>query len=228
MRNECRSGDKSWLRPVTRRRALVALSCLALLTGGGPVRAATGLSEPAQQWVGAFTNDGLALLRDRTASTEQQVARFRQLLDTYFAIDAIGRWVLGRYWRQATEQERQDYLALFEDFVVYGYVQRFSEYSGETIRIVNAADNADGSATVNSLVERRNSDQPIRVDWRVSRSDDGAMRLTDVVIENVSLSQTYRADFAATLQQQGGDISGLLAVLRQRVAAQKAQLGIRP
>lgn len=211
--------------PVTRRHAVVGLIGMTLLKSARPARAAN-LAEPARQWVEAFINDGLVLLRNRTASTEQQVVHFRQLLHSYFALDAIGRWALGRYWRQATEAERQDYLQLFEDFVVYGYVERFSEYSGETIRIVRAVDNPDDSAMVYSLVDRANSNQPVNVDWRVSRDSSGTMRMTDVVIENVSLSQTYRSDFAAALQQQNGSIAGLLTVLHQRIDAQKAQLGL--
>lgn len=211
--------------PVTRRHVVVGLIGMILLKSARPARAAN-LAEPARQWVEAFINDGLVLLRNRTTSTEQQVVHFRQLLHSYFALDAIGRWALGRYWRQATEAERQDYLQLFEDFVVYGYVERFSEYSGETIRIVRAVDNPDDSAMVYSLVDRANSNQPVNVDWRVSRDSSGAMRMTDVVIENVSLSQTYRSDFAAALQQQNGSIAGLLTVLHQRIDAQKAQLGL--
>lgn len=215
------------LAMLTRRgvvRLLLLSPCLAI-GATFSARAAT-LAPAAKEWVEAFTREGLQLLRDGAAAPEQQVSRFRELVRRYFAIDAIARWVLGRYWNRATPEERDEYLRLFEDFVVYGYVKRFSDYSGENIRIVRALDNPDGSATVESLVERSSGQQPINVDWRVSSDSAGAIRMTDVVIENVSLSQTYRADFASALQQQGGAITGLLTVLRQRIAAQKAQLGI--
>lgn len=226
MRKQRDYGEERRLLPVTRRRVVVGLIGITLLMRSGSVRAADEMAEPARKWVESFINDGLVLLRDRAASTDQQVGRFRQLLHSYFALDAIGRWALGRYWRQATASEQQKYLRLFEDFVVYGYVERFSEYSDETIRIVRAVDNSDGSAMVYSQVERANSNQPVSVNWRVSRDSSGTMRMTDVVIENVSLSQTYRSDFASAMQQQDGSITGLLTVLRQRIDAQKAQLGL--
>jgi phospholipid transport system substrate-binding protein len=62
------------------------------------------------------------------------------------------------------------------------------------------------------------------VQWRVA-SKDGEHRITDVVVENVSLSQTWRSDFAATMQQ-GGGMAGLLAAIGERVAALKRDLGI--
>jgi ABC-type transport system involved in resistance to organic solvents, auxiliary component len=212
---------------LNRRTVVRALLLSPLLAAGFACSASAATTVPAATaWVEAFTGDGLRLLKQKDATAVDQAAHFRELLRRYFAIGAIARWVLGRYWNQATAAEREQYLQLFEDFVVYGYVERFSAYSGENIRVVRGVDNPDGSVTIMSVVERPGGQQPINVGWRVSGDDTGTTRMTDVVIENVSLSQTYRSDFASALQQQGGTVAGLLGVLQQRIAAQKAQLGI--
>lgn len=226
----CTDAAQRGFRHVPRldRRTVVRALLLSpwLVSGIGLSASAATSVQAATAWVKAFTGDGLQLLKQKDATAVDRAARFRELLHRYFAIGAIARWVLGRSWNQATAEEREQYLQLFEDFVVYGYVERFSEYSGEDIRIVRGVDNPDGSVTIMSVVERPGGQQPINVSWRVSGDDAGAMRMTDVVIENVSLSQTYRSDFASALQQQGGTVAGLLNVLQQRIAAQKAQLGI--
>ncbi|MDP6403471.1 MAG: N-acetylneuraminate synthase family protein, partial [SAR202 cluster bacterium] len=46
------------------------------------------------------------------------------------AVETIGQFVLGRYWRKATEAERREYLKLFEDLIVETYVDRFTKYTG--------------------------------------------------------------------------------------------------
>ncbi|NJO55563.1 MAG: ABC transporter substrate-binding protein [Rhodospirillales bacterium] len=210
------------------RRSLLLAAAAALILGTGVGRqgyAADSSSQAAEAWLETFIAQGLSLLQDRTASPEQQSVQLRRLVDEYFALDATGRWILGRHWNQASEAEREEFLALFKDFIVYGYVTRFSEYSGQRIQLVRSIENGDGSVSVQSLVDRAGGGQPIEVQWRVSRGAGGTSRITDVVIENVSLSQTYRSEFGSSIQQ-GGSVEKLNAMLRERVAQQKSELGI--
>ena len=52
----------------------------------------------------------------------------------HFAVKDIAKWVLGRrYWRRATDQQRTEYLKLFEDLMVADYASRFEKYEGETL-----------------------------------------------------------------------------------------------
>jgi phospholipid transport system substrate-binding protein len=46
----------------------------------------------------------------------------------------------------------------------------------------------------------------------------------DVLVEGVSLLVTFRNEFAAVIERHGGRVAGLLDELRQRVAAERAQL----
>lgn len=194
-----------------------------------PPALARGASEPpvataARAVVKGFAEEGVSLLEDRGSSPAARAERFRELLKKYFATDAIARWVLGRYWNQLDAQQRVDYRSRFEDLVVYGYVKRFGEYTGERLRIVRAIADSDAQAIVFSEIDRPAGGQPVRVDWRVG-GRNGVYLITDVVVENVSLSQTWRSDFSATIQQSGG-IDGLLETLRIRTDQLKADLGV--
>jgi len=205
--------------------SLIAMVFLALLlTSGQPTRAATS-TEGARTLVQTLSDKATALLNQSDTTPQQRVEAFRGLLRQYFASSAIGRWVLGRYWRRATEAERQEYLQLFEDYIVYGYVKRFSDYSGEKLTILRAANNDAKSVTVFSEFIRPGGEKPIRVDWRVGHRGD-TYRITDVMVEGTSLSQTLRSDFASTIHQGGGKVENLLTVLREKVAELKIDLGI--
>lgn len=175
--------------------------------------------------VQSLSDEATALLNEPNATAEKRVEAFRGLLRKYFASSAIGKWVLGRYWRQATDAERSEYLRLFEDYIVYGYVKRFGAYSGEKLSIVRAANNDKTSVTVFSEFVRPGGEKPIMVDWRVGHDAD-TFKITDVVVEGTSLSQTLRSDFASTIHQGGGNVESLLVVLREKVAQLKTDLGI--
>src|SRR5512134_1758414 len=189
-----------------------------------PVRAAEPITAGAQALVESFAGEGVILLEDRSAPLAQRAERFRGLLDKYFATDAIARWVLGRHWSQLDAQQQREYRRLFEDLVVYGYVKRFGEYTGERLRITRTLADTDTLATVFSEIERPSGSQPIHVNWRVG-TRDGVFKITDVIVENVSLSQTWRSDFSAVLQQGGGP-AALLQTLRERTEQLKTELGV--
>ena len=57
-------------------------------------------------------------LTDPGVPQAERQARFRALLDGHFDIPAIAKFTLGRYWRTATEEQRTDFIQLFEDFRV--------------------------------------------------------------------------------------------------------------
>src|SRR5580765_340956 len=52
-----------------------------------------------------------------SVSPAQRLARFRELFRNDFDVPGIGRFVLGRYWRTATPQEQQEFLALFQEYI---------------------------------------------------------------------------------------------------------------
>lgn len=212
---------------LSRRRLLAALAGVPVMAALAPARrsyADPEIAEGAQALVQSFAGEGVLLLEDRSAGAAERVQRFRSLLDKYFAVDAIAKWVLGRNWSQLTHEEHVEYRRLFQDLVVYGYVKRFGEYTGERLHIKGAAADSATQATVFSEIDRPAGGQPVRVDWRVGATKDGALRITDVVVENVSLSVTWRSDFSSVIQQSGSP-SSLLETMRERIRQLKADLG---
>jgi hypothetical protein len=61
-------------------------------------------------------------------SKEARQAEFRRLFHKEFDGPQLGSFVLGRISRIMTPQQRQDFLALFEAFVVATYSERLSDY----------------------------------------------------------------------------------------------------
>lgn len=213
-----------WIVHCRRIFTFVGAIVLLAMSGATSPRAAPSITEGAQALVASFANEGVVLLEDRTAPLAGRAERFRELLDKYFATDAIARWVLGRHWAQLDPQQQREYRRLFEDLVVYGYVKRFGEYTSERLHIVRTLADSDTQATVFSEIERPSGGQPIRVDWRIS-GRDGVYKITDVVVENVSLSQTWRSDFSSVMQQGGGALA-LLQTLEERTQQLRAELGV--
>ena len=148
------------------------------------------------------------------ATREDRETRFHALFRDYFAVDAIAKWTLGRYWNQATEAQRDEYLKLFENLIVATYVERFKDYQGEQVRVVKAASAGEDDVLVQSEIIRPEGGEPVSVGWRV-RVHEGKFKIVDVLAEGVSMSQAQRSEFASVIRRNGGDLDALLAELRK-------------
>ena len=152
----------------------------------------------------------------KNATPSQRVDRFRQLLREDFDVPGIARFVLGRYWNIATEQQRAEFVKLFEDYIALAYSTRLAEYTGETFKVVGSRPDADG-AIVTSQILRPAGAAPVKLDWRLT-GRDGVYKISDVSVDGISMAVTQRSEFASVIQHNGGQVQGLLTMLRDKTA----------
>ncbi len=162
----------------------------------------------SKQFVTTVSNKIIALIKDKTLDERQKDYELRILLQNNFDLYSIGRFVLARYWRIANEQERKEYLLLFEDMLVKTYTDQFDEYANEIITVKDAYQGSDGGITVSSEATK-DSRPPIHIDWKVYNTKHG-LRILDIIVNGISMSITQRSEYAAIVQKHGGKIRGLL------------------
>lgn len=198
------------------RRMLVAVAlAIALILpaiGAGTARA----DAETEGFIRGLGDKAVGQLTGSDISDADRAERFRSLLLSHFDVPKIGQYVLGRYWRVATPEEQSEYLALFEEFLVRSYSQRFSEYTGEKFEVASSRANGD-LELVRSYVVTRNGEKA-KLDWILERSDNGLM-IVDLKVEGLSLSETHRSEFASVIQNNGGKVAGLIEALRKKVGA---------
>lgn len=201
-----------------RRVYLAAVLAFALgLSAGYAPAAAEELGEGAAEFVQSLSNRTLEMLRTSEISEDERLERFHALLREAFDISAIGAFVLGRYWRTATQDQRAEYLRLFEDYIVLSYSARLgSVYSGEGFEINRVLPQGDDGVLVRGRITSEKN-PPIRVDWYVRRPQN-VYKVVDVRVEGVSMVRTQRDEFTSVIQRKGGEVEGLLEVLREKIA----------
>jgi phospholipid transport system substrate-binding protein len=171
----------------------------------------------AASFINDLINKALKTLDNKQLSDEDRARTFRDLLDKDFDMPRISRFVLGPYWREASDQEKQQFQKLFEDYVVRSYSRSFSEYSGEQMKVTGSRPESETSTLVQSQVVRQNG-PPAKVDWRV-RKDDKGFKIVDVDVEGVSMVLTQREEFSSVIQKSGGTVAGLNKELQQKLAS---------
>ena len=183
----------------------ILLSARPAAAAADPAAVITNLGNQALQVLGS------------NVDPSQRVVRFRQLFSQDFDVPGIARFVLGRYWQIATPQQQQEFIGLFTSYIAVAYSDRLAEYSGETLRVTGSRAAADG-AMVSSEIVRPNGAPPAKIDWLLTQ-ENGAYKISDVIVEGVSMAVTQRSEFASVIQRNGGQVQGLITALRQKTEA---------
>ncbi len=214
---------KSMELPISRRgvtRGLAAVATVFLLTVAGPHPAGTVETGGPAQFVRDFSGRAIAVLADKNLAGDEREQTFRDLLIAGFDVKTIGRFVLGRYWRKATEAERAEFGRLYEDMIVATYSRQLSSYAGETLKVVGVRQQDEKSAAVGSRILRQEG-EPILVEWRLLRRGD-TWRIVDVVVEGMSMALSQRSEFKAVIRGNGGRVEALLEKLREKTRQAKS------
>ena len=201
------------------RRLIVLVMLVAVLGAAGTARAAV---EDAVIFINQLGNQAIKTLRATDLTLDQRESRFRSLLNRGFDLDFIGRFVLGRYWRVATADQKSDYIALYGEYLLQTYSARLGGYTDESFSVIGARRANDKDIVVSTRLVRP-SGMEIAADWRV-RMFDGQYRIIDIMVEGISMAVTQRSEFAAVVQRDG--IEGLLPILRARTTMYSATAAI--
>ena len=197
------------------RRSLLsgffALVATASLAAAPPVNPADAVAFMNQLW------DRAVILLNNKTDAAIRIARFRELFRTNFDCPGIARFVLGRYWRTASNEEQQEFVKLFEDYVVFVYTARLSNFGGETMKVRGSRSDGDGVIVSTDMISPGGA-APVKIDWRLV-SANGFYKISDVIVEGISMAVTQRSEFASVVQRNGGQIRSLLALMREKTAS---------
>ena len=171
-------------------------------------------SDPGS-YVMEMTTNAINTLTDKSISQNEKESQFGKLFDKNFDIPSISRFVLGKYWKQASLDQKKNFIKAFRNYVVKTYSSRFNEYSGEKLKLVNYENEKNPKIfLVHTILERQ--DAPvIKVDWRIGKKKDRFVIL-DIIIEGISLAITQRSEFVSVIDQNEGSIDQLISLLKER------------
>jgi len=207
--------------PQMRPSWLAAASFALCLVLAGPVLTVSAQSvEGPAEFLVAFGQRANKELNNPALDAVQRENRFRELFREAVDVPTIGRFILGINWRRATEVERSDFLATFEDIAVQRFLPVFTggsdEYKGTGFEVLDTRPvaNLEDQVFVRTRVERSKG-PPAEIVWRVRKIGNG-YKVLDVAVEGLSMALTLRDEYAAALKRLGS-VSELVKALRQKL-----------
>ena len=147
-------------------------------------------------------------------SLQEKRRRVQAVIDAMVDVDGIARFCLGRFWRIATPDQRQQYMGLFHDLLVTEIAGHLGEYQGVSVTMGLARANADTEIVI-TVVERPNN-PTTQIDWVIA-TNTGSPKIVDLLAEGTSMRLTQNADFTAYLARHQYNIHELVEGMRQRI-----------
>ncbi len=188
------------------------LSFLCAVFMSVSVRAA----EPSIMFVNNLTDDIITNVLQSTDTQDEKFTRFKTAFEQALDMKSIGQFVLGVYWKKATPEERTAFLNAFIDFTTKTWADRFDLYTGQQI-VFSGSRNAEGKNQlyVDSTIE---NNPPVAVIWRLKQTKSGDFKIIDIIVEGVSMAMSYRNEYSAFLQKNGGKLPVLTKELERKSA----------
>lgn len=186
------------------------LSCLLValalcFTGAAQPVYATETSDSAGGYIQMLGNQALGVITDKSLSKDQKQAKLESIFSANVDFPWVGKFVMGRFWREATDDQKARYLKAYEKFLIIHYTSRFTDYTSGSFKVTANADDGDNEFTVDTQMQADEpNSQPVLVVYRVRKETQG-YRIFDVIVEGVSLITTQRSEFSSLLNTKGID-----------------------
>jgi len=177
-------------------KTLLLLTALAALALGN----ALASTADAENFLKKSVSEVVEVARKSSDSTAL-AAGVRPILLKTISFDAMTRRAVGPGWRQFTQPEQNEAISLFTALIIRTYSSKFTP--GELPEIVykSAVETAPGRVEVSTTTLYQGS--KYEVVYRLEQPDGNGWRVTDVVIEGVSMVANYRSQLDAHFKSGG-------------------------
>ena len=165
--------------------------------------------EAEEKFVSNFADNAIGILSNESLDASQKNIQFTELVMSSIDMNLISKFVLSKYWKLATDDQKKAYLAAFKQYFISSYANKLDQYSGEKVVIVSS-NAAKKFVIVKSNIVRDGTDTlKIELDWRLL-TRDGQTKIIDLSIEGISLIIAQREEFQSFLANNDNSLDALI------------------
>ncbi|MGD8371714.1 MAG: ABC transporter substrate-binding protein [Syntrophobacterales bacterium] len=163
------------------------------------------------------TDKIIAILQDPAFQEPEKEPERKRLIrlaaDERFNWREMARRSLARHWKKRTNEEKQEFVALYADLLERTYMNRIENYSGE--KVTYDGERIEGNYSLVNITVYTSQDLEIPVQYRLKKRGSDWL-IYDVLVEGVSLINNYRQQFNDIILKSSYE--DLVEQLRKKVA----------
>ena len=162
-----------------------------------------------ENFVTSFADSAISILSNNTISDAERTSSFTELVMSSIDLNLISKFVLSKAWKNASDEQKENYLIAFKDYFVSSYANKLDQYTGERVDVIGSQE-AGKYVIVESNIVREGTDTlKINLKWRLLNKNN-QIKIIDLNIEGISLVIAQREEFQSFLANNDYDLDKLI------------------
>ena len=151
----------------------------------------------------------------KNITKEEKINELKSIAKETVDIRGVGFYSLGSARKDLDENQKQQYLKLFENYFLKSFSSRLAEYTNPEINVNGKEVINENYTIVNSLLAATSNRPEVKIDWRIYTKNPNNPLIRDLIIEGLSLARTQKEEFSSILSSNNGDIEVLFKTLEK-------------
>lgn len=193
-------------------RVIIFLFCMQMSI---PALAEVVPQQEAQQWVESRGRQLLETFGEKDITKKYAV--LDQMMLDYIDLDYVAKFVMGRYWRQMTEEQKNSYKETFKRYALSIYKSFPLDFDTnkidfEVTKVIPSYNKTNVKTKINFAKNQAQEQAPlseVTVDFVISKNNN-AIRIIDLKLGESSLILSYRSRFYEMIAKNDDDVDWFL------------------
>tara|TARA_Y100001958_G_C20832220_1_gene282480 strand:- start:9 stop:599 length:591 start_codon:yes stop_codon:yes gene_type:complete len=151
----------------------------------------------------------------KNISKKEKINQLKLIAKETVDIIGVGYYSLGSIRKTLDENQKTEYLKLFNGYFLKSFSSRLSEYTNPKIEVVGKEVLNKNYTLVNSILVGTSERPEVKIVWRVYTKNPDNPLIRDLIIEGLSLARTQKEEFSSILNSNDGDINALFRTLKE-------------
>ena len=152
---------------------------------------------------------------NKDISKKEKMLELQELAKDTVDIKGIGFYTLGKYRKEITPDQKNQYSILFESYFLKSFSSRLAEYSNPKINVTSKERKNENYTIVSSILVATNDRPEVKIDWRIYTKNPDKPLIRDLIIEGLSLARTQKEEFSSIIKSNDNNISALFQSLEK-------------
>ena len=146
----------------------------------------------------------IKIVKDDALKKDKQARRaaLRKIIDERFNYRQMVMRSLAKNWDALSDQERQEFTALFKSLLENSYANKLESYRDEQINYLGEVVKGEYALVKTEVVRKSTT---IGVDYKLIQ-ENGNWQIYDFVIEGVSMIRNYRSQFTKIIRRDSYEV----------------------
>ncbi len=162
-----------------------------------------------EEMVRALSLDLISRINEQRAELEAHPEKIKVFADEYVLpyidTEKMARYVMGKYWRGATKEQKERFVQAFSNMLIRSYSRNLLKLQITDVTVKPAREVKKGVVTVASIVKQADGTKTDVVYRAYLNRKSQKWLLYDISIEGISMLLNYRKSYASDFSRKGVD-----------------------